>query len=204
MIVIVNYNMGNVKSIYNMLKKIDIEATVANNAKEIELAEKLIIPGVGKFDAGMSALESLGLDEAIRHVADKGRPILGICLGMQLLGINSEEGAKSGLGLLSFKSVKFNQQQMGKLKVPHMGWNVVTIKNENNPLCTDLKSNDRFYFVHSFHAMCEDEQDVLMECEYGYVFTAAVARNNIFGVQFHPEKSHKFGMRLLENFALRC
>lgn len=187
-----------------MLKKVDVEAIITSDVKEIESAEKLIIPGVGKFDAGMSALESLGLDVAIKRIADKGKPILGICLGMQLLGVNSEEGTKNGLGLLSFKSIKFNQQQMGELKVPHMGWDVVTIRNENNPLCVGLKSNDRFYFVHSFHAICEDGQDILMECEYGYVFTAAVARNNIFGVQFHPEKSHKFGMKLLENFALRC
>lgn len=128
---------------------------------------------------------------------------MGICLGMQLLGRKSEEGVKSGLGLIPFDNVRFSFPQDSTLKIPHMGWDVVDLK-QNNPLLEEIEGIQRYYFIHSYHAVCDSESNILMSCDYGYEFAAAVCNDNIYGVQFHPEKSHDFGMKLLENFVRRC
>lgn len=203
MIVVIDAGIGNVNSIINMLKKINVPAILSNNIQQIEKADKLILPGVGAFDVGMQRLYKSGLIEAInKHALDEHKPLLGICLGMQLLGRRSEEGKDSGLGLIPFDNKRFAFDSNSQLKVPHMGWDIVTTPHED-PLVEGLSSLQRYYFVHSYHAVCDNEDNVLMRCDYGYSFVAAVKKNNIYGVQFHPEKSHKFGMALLENFARR-
>ena len=189
--------MGSIK---NMLHRIGYDdVAISSDRSMIEKADKLILPGVGAFDQGMKNLRDLELIEVIREQAlvhDKS--ILGICLGMQLLGNNSEEGDLEGLGLIEFNSLKFILPN--EYKVPHMGWNYVQIKKKN-ALVRDMdEMNQRYYFVHSYHAVCTNKEDILMTSEYGLEFVAAVSKNNVYGVQFHPEKSHKYGMKLLENF----
>lgn len=205
MIAVIDYGMGNVNSIVNMLKKIGVEAMLASHPKEIAEADKLILPGVGSFDVGMRKLRASGLAECvIEHAIQKEKPLLGICLGMQMLGRNSEEGKEEGLGLIPFDTKRFELINIDELKVPHMGWNIVSIEKPEDPVVQNLEGIQRYYFVHSYHAVCDSEENILMKCEYGYSFAAAVKNNNIYGFQFHPEKSHKFGMALLENFARRA
>ena len=199
MIAIIDYGLGNLYSIKNILKHIDADSVITSDPSEIRNADKIILPGVGKFDEGMNNLTSSGLDDVIKEEAIKGKPILGICLGMQLLGISSEEGTCEGLGLVDFKTVRFNFPDNIDKKIPHMGWERVQMKE--SPLTNGLGSNQRYYFVHSYHALCKQEGTAIITCNYGYEFAAGVRKGNIYGVQFHPEKSHRFGMRLLENFA---
>lgn len=200
MIAVINYGMGNTGSILNMLKKIGVEAITTDKIEDIQKADKIILPGVGTFDNGMSNLHDLGLVEAIKtEILEKKKPFLGICLGMQLLGRSSEEGQMEGLNVIPFESKKFSFDSSLNLKIPHMGWNIVKF-NMNDPLFTDIKGTQRYYFVHSYHAVCDLTENSLISCDYGYEFTAAVKKDNIYGVQFHPEKSHKFGMKLMENF----
>lgn len=201
MIAVIDYGIGNVSSIVNMLKKIGAEAILAKTSKDIELAEKIILPGVGAFDTGMKKLKESGLIDAIMVHATNKKPILGICLGMQMLGIRSEEGKEPGLGLIPFEVVKFKFEDKKNLKIPHMGWDIVSMELKDDPILKGLDEIQRYYFVHSYHAKCDQNENVLMNCEYGYVFPAAVKNYKIYGFQFHPEKSHKFGMALLENFA---
>ena len=203
MIAVIDYGMGNVSSIVNMLKKIGFKATLAGDADAIRSADKIILPGVGSFDAGMKKLHDSGMVEAIQHHAlDEGKPLLGICLGMQMLGRSSEEGKSDGLSLIPFDNKRFTLPG-SPLKIPHMGWDITTTVLEDDPMVENLEINQRYYFVHSYHAVCDKEENVLMICDYGYPFTAAVKNQKIYGVQFHPEKSHRFGMALLENFARR-
>ncbi len=199
MIAIVDYGLGNLGSIANMLKVIGEKSKITNKGDEIKAAEGIILPGVGAFDAGMKKLNDSGLAEMIKDCAAKGTPILGICLGMQLLGRRSEEGTLPGLGLIPFECKKFRFSDDLNLKIPHMGWDIVDIK-QNNPLVNNLQGTQRYYFVHSYHAVCDSEENVLMTCDYGYEFAASVVKSNIMGVQFHPEKSHDFGLALLTNF----
>lgn len=201
MIVIVDYDMGNLASIKNMLHKIGVDsAVISRDFKDIECAEKIILPGVGAFDQGIQNLKKYSLDEAIKSsVLNYNRPILGICLGMQLLGDGSEEGNMPGLGLIPFHSIRF-KFDTNEYKIPHMGWDEVTIK-KNDPIVSDMYEElQRFYFVHSYHAVCDYEDDILMTCNYGYEFVAAVSKGNVYGFQFHPEKSHKYGMQLFRNY----
>lgn len=203
MIGIVNYGMGNTGSILNMLKKIGVEAIITNEKQELEQVDKIILPGVGTFDQGMYHLQSLNLVEFLRDLAlNKQIPFLGICLGMQLMGRKSEEGhlPVKGLQLIPFDNIKFDFSLDTNLKVPHMGWDVVEL-TQSDPLLAGIESTQRYYFVHSYHAVCDNYKNVLMSCDYGYKFVAAVKKENVYGVQFHPEKSHKFGLKLLENFA---
>ncbi len=199
MIAILDYGLGNLGSIANMLKVIGEKSKITNKEDEIRVADGIILPGVGAFDAGMQKLNESGLAESIKDCASKGTPILGICLGMQLLGRRSEEGTLSGLGLIPFECKKFRFSDDSSLKIPHMGWDIVDIK-QSNPLVDNLKGTQRYYFVHSYHAVCDSEDNVLMTCDYGYDFAASVVKGNIMGVQFHPEKSHDFGLALLTNF----
>jgi len=201
MIVILDYGMGNVGSIVNMLKKLGHKSVVSNDTKTIKEADKLILPGVGSFDAGIENLTKSGLVPLIlNHAKVEKKPLLGICLGMQLLGTKSEEGYLSGLSLIPFESKRFNFDKNENLKTPHMGWNLVE-KNTISYLTNNIDVNSRFYFVHSYHAVCSLKENVLLESTYGYKFASAVCSENILGVQFHPEKSHKFGMKILDNFA---
>lgn len=197
-IAIVDYGMGNIGSIKNMLKKIGVDSKITADIFEIRNAYKIILPGVGSFDRAMENLKSLKLIEVLNKKAliDKV-PVLGICLGMQLLAKDSEEGKLSGLGWINANVLKFKSST---LKVPHMGWNTAEIIKEHK-LFEKMYPEPRFYFVHSYYFKCDDSKDRLTNTEYGIDFTSAVCNDNIMGVQFHPEKSHKFGMRLLENFA---
>jgi len=203
MIAIVNYGLGNIGSIQNMLKKVGYsDCILASTREELERADKIILPGVGAFDAGMQKIEQSGLLDTLNKIAlvDK-KPLLGICLGMQLLTKGSEEGKLPGLGWIDAftNRFQFNNEKAG-LKVPHMGWNEITISKQH-ALVADIPLPARFYFVHSYYVKCTHQEDELMSCHYGIDFSCAVQHENIMGVQFHAEKSHKFGMQLLKNFA---
>lgn len=200
MVAIINYGIGNLGSIENMLKKIGEDSIITNDIKLIAEADRYILPGVGSFDAGMHNLINSGLiDELDKQVRTYRKPILGICLGMQLLGRRSDEGMMNGLGWIPFETVKFENNT--DLPIPHMGWDYVSICDINDPLVANLcTEKQRYYFVHSYHAICDKNEYSLMTCTYGYDFSAAVHFENIYGVQFHPEKSHKYGANLLKNF----
>lgn len=204
MISIIDCGMGNLGSVVNMLKYIGIGSKIIKTPKEILDSEKLIFPGVGSWDNGVNKILHSGMLDALNlQVLERKIPFLGICLGMQLLFDSSEEGELPGLGWIagSVKKFEFSKQAENgrKFHVPHMGWNIVkslrlTTLNKN------LGEEPRFYFVHSYFANCNDKQNVLMTCNYGNQFTCAVNRENIWGVQFHPEKSHKYGIQLMKNF----
>jgi glutamine amidotransferase len=202
MIAIIDYGLGNLGSIANMLKKVSARTTISSDPAVIAQANKLILPGVGAFDAGMKNLEARGLIPLLNaQVQEKKVPILGVCLGMQLLSRRSEEGQLPGLGWLDAETIRFKfDYASANLKIPHMGWNRLTVC-QPHPLFADIDAEIRFYFVHSYHVVCSDPDNVLAQTTYGFDFTSAVVKDNIMGVQFHPEKSHKFGMRLLKNFA---
>jgi glutamine amidotransferase len=203
MITIVDYGMGNLGSIRNMLKKIGCESQVTADVSLIEAADKLLLPGVGAFDAGMDNLTRSGLIPLLNHrVIDDHVPVLGICLGMQLMAQRSEEGDRTGLGWIDAEVVRFRPGDTS-LKVPHMGWNLVR-RVRGGALTDDLPEESRFYFVHSYLVRCRNADDVLLSTHYGVDFHSAFQRGNVWGVQFHPEKSHRFGMQLLRNFAERC
>jgi glutamine amidotransferase len=198
MIAIVDYGMGNLGSIQNMLKKIGARVTITHDPVTIAAADKIILPGVGAFDTAIDNLNKFGLTPLLNELAlEKHRPILGICLGMQLMTKRSDEGALPGLGWLDAETVKFAN---GSLRVPHMGWNTVDIRRED-PLFKDMYEEPRFYFVHSYYVKCADDSDILTSTRYGIDFCSSFVKGNIRGVQYHPEKSHKFGMLLLKNFA---
>ena len=193
--------MGNLGSIRNMLLKIGAESTITSDIETIESADKLILPGVGAFDNAMHNLKELGLIPTLnRQVSEKKTPILGICLGVQLFAKTSEEGTLPGLGWIDAHTVRFRfDADQAHLKLPHMGWNTVSIRQEH-PIVKAMSEDARFYFVHTYHVRCSDESNVLTTTSYGITFHSAVVRDNIVGTQFHPEKSHKFGLRLLQNF----
>jgi len=201
MIVIIDYGIGNLASVFNMFKKIGVKDVVVSSDKEvISKAKKLLLPGVGAFDAGITNLENSGLIPILnKKVLEEKVPILGICLGMQLLTKRSEEGIKQGLGWIDAETVKFNLDPALKLKVPHMGWNYIKV-TKKNPLI-DAETKNRFYFVHSYYVKCFDDSQSIATSNFGVDFTCMVNKDNIFGAQFHPEKSLKFGMKLLENFS---
>ncbi len=202
MIAILDYNMGNVSSVKNMLKKIGFDAEVVNSPSVLQQASKIILPGVGSFDYAVRSLDQLGLTKVIKQKAAEDKtPILGICLGMQLLTNGSEEGELPGLGLIEGYTRRFSSEIIAKnYKIPHMGWDFIEQKNDS-PLLTGMKEASRFYFVHSYHVVCENEASSIAVANYGYEFTCMIQKNNVYGVQFHPEKSHKYGMGLLKNFA---
>jgi glutamine amidotransferase len=201
MITIINYGMGNLGSVQNMFKKIGVASEISSDLSVIAKAEKILLPGVGAFDAAMERINGGGFREILnKRVLEDKVPVLGICLGMQLLTDSSEEGRMPGLGWIPAKTIKFSFEKDSKLKVPHMGWNRVYEKNAS-PLIDDLPPEPRFYFVHSYYVQATDEGHVLTTTKHGVEFNSIIQRDNIFGAQFHPEKSHKFGMRLLENFS---
>ena len=200
LITIIDYRTGNVGSIINMLKKIGSKGIISSDPVDILNAEKLILPGVGSFDEGMKNLKDSGLIPHIEEkVLVKKTPILGICLGMQLLSKRSEEGKSTGLGWVDAEVIKFRFNDK-KRKIPHMGWNTISVSKQDD-LLNDMPDPSRFYFVHSYHFKCNDEQDILTKTHYVHEFTSAIRKGNIIGVQFHPEKSHKYGMKLMKNFS---
>lgn len=196
MIGIINYGMGNMGSISNMLKKIGYECKIISDPKKIHSAKGLILPGVGSFDNAMDKLNDEGWVAEINLFIKDDKPFLGICLGMQLLGSKSQEGDKDGLNLIPGQIIKFTD--IKNFKIPHMGWN--SIKTSDKILYNDLIDNNKFYFVHSYHFVPDDDKHILSKTEYSIDFVSSIRKKNIFGAQFHPEKSHKYGMKFFENF----
>jgi glutamine amidotransferase len=200
MIAIVDCGLGNVASVVNMLKRSGHASQLSADPEVLALADKVILPGVGAFDTGMRALRERGLVEVLeREVRDRGKPILGICLGMQMLTVGSEEGTMPGLGWVDARVVRFPGGE-GRPRIPHMGWNTIQPRKAS-PLLASLPEDHRFYFVHSFHAAGVRPEDVLATTQYGHEFCSAFEVGNVAGVQFHPEKSHRFGLALLKAFA---
>ncbi|MCB0700985.1 MAG: imidazole glycerol phosphate synthase subunit HisH [Chitinophagales bacterium] len=200
MIAIINYGLGNLTSIKNMCKRLSIDATITDDVDVIKNASHLLLPGVGHFKKGMANLHESGLRITItEEVIERGKPILGICLGAQLLTKHSEEGDVDGLGWVDANTVRFDAERLGKLPIPHMGWSDIKVR-EGCSLWEGLPEDPRFYFVHAYHFKFEKEEEIAATSLYGYEFACAFQKENIFGAQFHPEKSHKFGMKVLENF----
>ncbi|MGH8612227.1 MAG: imidazole glycerol phosphate synthase subunit HisH [Gammaproteobacteria bacterium] len=199
-VTIVDYAIGNIGSLVNMLDFLEVDCIVAESASSIAQAESLILPGVGAFDAAMRELTNRGWIDALNEAALQRRiPVLGVCLGMQILGKSSEEGLKHGLGWIDANAIHLAPPAGSDLKVPHIGWAEVDIARRS-PLFPDVRAKERFYFVHSYALRCADSQIVAATIRFGQDVCCAVAQDNIFGVQFHPEKSHQFGMRLLKDF----
>ena len=201
MIAIVNYNMGNLGSVMNAFKKVGADAVIESDPYKLKGYEKLILPGVGAFGDAMEHLDSSGLGEAIKEFAKSGKYLMGTCLGMQLLFESSEEfGITQGLGLVPGKVVAFDKEKFDnpKLKIPHMGWNELFVQRED-AIFNELEKEFYLYFVHSYHAVCEDEYTI-GKTFYGYEFVSAVNKENIYGFQPHPEKSHNNGLKIIENF----
>ncbi|MCB9036075.1 MAG: imidazole glycerol phosphate synthase subunit HisH [Lewinellaceae bacterium] len=200
MITIVDYGMGNLGSVLNMLKRIGVKAQIIDDPEKLSEAKKILLPGVGSFDQAMKRITVSGFKDILDHKALVEKvPVLGICLGMQLLTRGSEEGVLPGLGWIAADTIKF--PQMEGLKIPHMGWNMVTPAT-HSLLTQNLPVESRFYFVHSYRIHVDDEKNSILKAHYGITFDAAIQKENIFGTQFHPEKSHRFGMQLLQNFSL--
>lgn len=199
MIAIIDYGMGNLGSIVNMFKKIGVQAEITNDISKINDADKILLPGVGSFDRAMEKIFALELEGLIRKQAlEYKKPTLGICLGMQLLTRGSEEGRLSGLNLIPADTIRF--PNISGMRIPHMGWNYV-IKSNNSQLIQNLPIESKFYFVHSYYVKVDDEKNSILKCDYGINFDAAIQKDNVYGAQFHPEKSHKYGMQLLKNFS---
>jgi imidazole glycerol-phosphate synthase subunit HisH len=201
MITILDYGMGNISSIANMIKKVGGEVRISNKISDLETTDKIILPGVGAFDSGMEKIYPFQEVLSRRVLYDKV-PILGICLGAQLLTRCSQEGIMGGLDFVNAEVVKLYFSD--GTKVPHMGWNYVE-KLDESSLIFNYKKGTKFYFVHSYHIVCYDIKDIILTTSYGdKKFTAAFQKDNIYGVQFHPEKSHKYGMWLMKNFVEKC
>lgn len=201
MITIVDYGLGNIQALLNVYKRLNIPATRARTVEELVSASKIIIPGVGAFDHAMERLIRSGMRDALDDmVLRQGVPVLGVCVGMQILGKSSEEGQLPGLGWIDGRVRLFGAGEPSRLPLPHMGWNDVRA-TPGHPLFAALESDARFYFLHSYYFECARPADVAAVSHYGVDFGCAVSSTNIHGVQFHPEKSHHFGIRLLNNFA---
>lgn len=199
-VTIVDYGMGNLHSIQRKLKQLGAKCLISTDASDIHRAERLVMPGVGHFGAAMGNLRERRLVGALHEAANVRRiPILGICLGMQLMASRSDEGNAEGLGWLGFRVVRFEVEDRARHKVPHMGWNTVSARKQS-ALFAGVSDQAEFYFAHSYHADSGAAEGVLCETDYGYRFPSGVERGNVFGVQFHPEKSHEAGIALLKNF----
>jgi glutamine amidotransferase len=204
MIVIVDYGVGNLGSIKNMFKKAGYKAEPSSDPAVLRDADKLILPGVGAFDAAMRKFRETGLVSVVGElVLEKKIPVLGLCVGLQLMSMGSEEGTEPGLGWFDAETVRLKfDAEHAHLKIPHMGWNEIHVCREH-PLVAGLDPESRFYFVHSYHVVAKEMEAVLATTEYGVTIHSILGRGNIMGAQFHPEKSHKFGLQLLKNFAER-
>lgn len=194
---IIDYQMGNIRSVQKAFYTLDIPAVISNKADDLKNASHLILPGVGHFSKGMENIKKFGLQDLLNElVVIKGKPILGICLGMQLMSDFSEEGNSDGLSWIKGKTIRFKNIN---LKIPHTGWNSV-IKINDNSLLNDINEESEFYFVHSYHVICDNIQDIILKSTYGIEFVSGFRKKNIVGLQFHPEKSHSDGLKLLKNF----
>lgn len=200
MIAIIDYGMGNIKSIVKKIQKFSNNIEITNQPEVIQKADKIILPGVGSFEAAVKNIKALNIWDIINEtVLIKKKPVLGICLGLQLMCKNSEEGNEAGFGWFDAVVKKFKVENTKKYKVPHTGWNTIK-KQKTSVLLNTIKENDFFYFVHSFHVVSNNSQHILTKTDYIYTFDSALEKDNIFGVQFHPEKSHKQGEQIIKNF----
>jgi glutamine amidotransferase len=202
MITLIDYGVGNIFAFQNVYKRLDIPTKIAKTATDLLNAEKLILPGVGSFDYAMGQLNASGMREKLDElVLEKKVPVIGICVGMQMMGNRSDEGKLEGLKWIDSEILKFDESIIQqRTKLPHMGWNDVT-PVKNHPLFIGLEKEAIFYFLHSFYFKCNNPTDSIAVSEYGLSFSSAVNRDNVYGIQFHPEKSHQFGEKLLHNFA---
>ena len=199
-IVIVDYGMGNLNSVKRKLSRIKIDAHISSDPHDIAAADKLILPGVGHFSTAMENLRTLNIIDPLNDFATiRKKPVLGICLGMQLMAQRSEEGNVNGLGWFDADVVRFNIHDKLKYKIPHIGWNQITIAKPSM-LMAEIDQDAEFYFVHAYHFLNRSQEDILNTTEYEYPFTSAIEKENIFGVQYHPEKSHDVGEQLFKNF----
>lgn len=199
-VVIIDYGTGNVNSVKRVLDRLGVRSVVSASAPDVVDADKIILPGVGHFAKAMSKLREIGLLEALNEaVIVKRTPVLGICLGMELMAMRSEEGDAQGLGWLDAEAVRFEVSDRMRFKVPHMGWNRISLK-KSSLLMNGVDDGSEFYFAHSYHLRTNDQKDVLSETRYESDFASSIEKGNIFGVQFHPEKSHDAGARILKNF----
>lgn len=202
MITIIDYQTGNLRSISNMLRIIGVSSVISGDASVIEKADKIILPGVGHFDYGMNKLKELKLIELLTDLATVRKiPCLGICLGAQLLTRRSDEGVENGLGWIDAETVAFDRSKLdSRLRIPHMGWSDTEYRSDE-PLFAGYSDPPRFYYVHSFHLVCDRPENEICHAIHGYRFCSGIRNENISGVQFHPEKSHRFGKVILQNFA---
>ncbi len=199
-IAVVDYGLGNTGSVLNMLRYLDIKAGLCADFNDLKRASHIILPGVGAFDQGMKNLKNSGMDEMLYEmILIRKIPVLGICLGMQLLTMRSAEGTNAGLGWLNANTISFEQSYSAQLRIPHTGWNTVK-PSEKSVLLKDMPEDARFYFVHSYHVQSHDTEIVAGKTFYGGWFDSVIEHENIFGCQFHPEKSHRFGMSVFKNF----
>ena len=200
MIAIIDYGMGNLGSVFNMFKKIGAEAIITSDPDKIYKASKILLPGVGAFDTAMNQINNSELLPLLNEKALVAKiPILGICLGMQLLTHGSDEGLLPGLGWIEGQTISFKGKLQNNYKIPHMGWNSVNFQTKHKIL-EEFEGDISFYFVHSYYVKVMNEKNSLMKTQYGINFDSAIFKDNIFGAQFHPEKSHKYGMQLFKNF----
>ena len=202
MITLIDYGVGNIFAFQNVYKRLDIPTKIAKSAADLNDVEKLILPGVGSFDYAMNQLNNSGMREKLDElVLEKKVPVIGICVGMQMMGNRSDEGELDGLKWIDAEILKFDERLIQqRTKLPHMGWNDVS-PVEDHPLFIGLEKEAIFYFLHSFYFKCNNSNDIIANSEYGISFSSAVNHNNIYGIQFHPEKSHQYGEKLLHNFA---
>lgn len=202
MITIIDYGLGNIKAFVNVYERLNVSVSIAKTEDDLKASTKIILPGVGTFDHAMRKLNNSGMRETIDYlVLEQKLPILGICVGMQILSRSSEEGKLPGLGWINGTVKKFNSSGLdSKIQLPHMGWNTIH-SNKSNPLLINLNRDSRFYFLHSYYFRCDSQHDTIASTEYSIRFASAINNKNIYGVQFHPEKSHQWGIQLLKNFA---
>ncbi len=203
MITLIDYGVGNIFAFQNVYKRLDIPTKIAKSSQDLMDAQKLILPGVGSFDYAMNRLNDSGMREKLDElVLEKKIPVIGICVGMQMMGNRSDEGNEEGLKWIDGDILKFDEKLIQhRTKLPHMGWNDVIPVN-NHSLFNGIEKDAIFYFLHSFYFKCKNPSDTIATSEYGISFSSAVNRDHIFGIQFHPEKSHHYGERLLHNFAI--
>lgn len=203
MITIIDYGLGNIRAFRNVYERLNIKTKLATTAYDVKDASKIILPGVGSFDHAMTLLNNSGMrDELDKQVLENKVPVIGICLGMQIMAKSSDEGKLPGLGWFDAEVKLFDAKNLTfKTQYPHMGWNTMKPVKES-PVLTNLNEGSRFYFLHSYYVICNNQEDILTETTYGITYASAINKNNIYGIQYHPEKSHSNGVQLLKNFAL--